>query len=92
MADFDPYADVKQAATELTNARMKANTPATESTDLKLVPIVQATTPNDEASKKQNVGGVEVKGSPDTAPTETSDGFTDGALVDPALTAAKKSK
>lgn len=87
----DPYKDVKDAAEALTKARLEAAKPSAESNDLQIVPMVQATTPVDEQSKKANTGGVEVKGSPESPSALGSDGFTDGALADPALEAATKS-
>ena len=83
----EPYADVKDDAERLTKARL-ANANQTEVNDLQIVPMVQATTPNDEKAKVANTGGVEVSGSPEKYVGPVSDGFVDGA--DEA--AAKSSK
>ncbi len=80
MADFDPYADVKADAERLTKARLDSSKPGAEVNDLRIEPIVQAVTPNDEKAKKANTGGVKVSGSPESFSGPVSDGFTDGAL------------
>lgn len=89
MADNNPYKDVQDDAERLTKARL-AKADVTVDNDLKIVPMVQATTPNDEKAKKANTGGVEVTGSPETFTGAVSDGFVDGALEEAAAPASKK--
>jgi hypothetical protein len=84
MADVNPYKDVQDDAERLTKARLEAAKPSAESNDLKIVPMVQATTPNDETAKKANTGGVDVSGSPERFTGPVSDGFVDGAVEEAA--------
>lgn len=87
----EPYADVKADAERLTQARL-ANADKAEVNDLQIVPMVQATTPNDEQAKKANTGGVDVQGSPDSFSGPVSDGFVDGAAEEEATASTKASK
>lgn len=82
MAQEDPYKDVREAAEQLTKARLEAGKSGAEKNDLVIQPLVQAVTPADEASKRSNTGGVSVKGSPDAGPVESSDGFVDTPPTD----------
>ena len=79
--DNDPYKDVKDAAEQLTKARL-AKADVTVENDLRIAPMVQAVTPADEKSKKANTGGISVQGSPEAGPVEQSDGFTDHKPAD----------
>ncbi len=90
--DVEPYADVKEAAERLTKARLAVNSNNVQENDLRIEPVVQAVTPNDNEAKKANTGGVEVSGSPESFSGATSDGFNDGALEDAATAEAKSGK
>jgi hypothetical protein len=61
----EPYQDVKDDAEKLTKARLKAAEESTVNDGLEITPIMQAASPDDAHDKKQNTGGVEVKGSPE---------------------------